>query len=418
MFFSFFIALAAQAVGLAELPPDCLRGVGQRLVPEDLQALKCTEKAIQKSLIGTSCGEYSRVERSFQALQSQRTWGEGAVVSFSSMQELRDFLCDPRARGLRQLSMNFRCNLSFEGFLHLNKLVDLHSLTLMKQCCDKKEDDVLSQALVRLQGVCLIKLTINRDMVTDGGLGGLWGLSTLTTLNLSDNTVGNNGFNIIVDIFYDKELKKLYLCSCGVTCVSQIVRLKKLTHVDLTNNAIQNQGVAYVTDLPELVQLKLCRCGITALTAFKSMSFLKELCLSSNAIGDRGARRLREIFSNSQLTRLFLAQCDIRHGFRDIAQLFMLSYIDLSANAIGDEGAICLVDNLPLSTIIHLCNCRVQNIDNIYKERLINNGYVTLLPPENRMNFYELCRFAASSWRDSWGAFVSALGCARPELTD
>ena len=111
-------------------------------------------------------------------------------------------------------------------------------------------------------------------------------------------------------------LRELNLINCGINSLHFQETPAKLTHLNLSNNSIDNHGAS------EIAQMK----------------FLTQLHLAQNQIGDEGASILAQ--THSPLTSLDLSDNQIGHtGASDIAQMKLLTQLHLAHNQIGNEGA-------------------------------------------------------------------------------
>ena len=199
----------------------------------------------------------------------------------------------------------------------------------------------------------------------------------LTDLKLEDHATDDETARELFENGLTNEyckLTKLCLASFSLTheCIPSLCQALqdercRLTDLSLGLNAIGDEGARELfenglTDKHcKLTKLKLERCSLThqcipslckALQDERCQLAVLHLC--SNAIGDEGAR---ELFENGltnkhcKLTKLKLMFCSLTHqcipslckALQD--ERWQLSYLDLSQNAIGDEGARELFEN-------------------------------------------------------------------------
>uniref|UniRef100_A0A8C1Y275 NACHT domain-containing protein n=1 Tax=Cyprinus carpio TaxID=7962 RepID=A0A8C1Y275_CYPCA len=216
--------------------------------------------------------------------------------------------------------------------------------------------------------------------------------SHLRELDLSENKLGDSGFENISNLLMNPECKLeiLSLCKCSIKekqCVFLTSALKSnpshLRELDLSGNVLKHTRVNKFYDILKesrfkLERLRLRYCAVkaedcSALTsALKSKSsHLRELALSGNELGQLGATNLCDILMNPQckLEKLDLCRCSITEKQCLILTSALksnpshLRELNLSVNQLGDSGVENLGVLLGSSECklekIHLCGCRI-----------------------------------------------------------
>ncbi|XP_016420240.1 protein NLRC5-like [Sinocyclocheilus rhinocerous] len=257
----------------------------------------------------------------------------------------------------------------------------------VKHLCDLLIDFRCKMERLRLRGC---------DM-TDEGCSALTSAlksnpSHLRELDLSENKLGDSGFENISNLLMNPQCKLeiLALCKCSIKekqCVFLTSALKSnpshLRELDLSGNVLKHTRVNKFYDILKdsrfkLEGLRLRYCAIkaedcsTLTSALKSMSsHLRELALSGNEIGQLGATNLSDLLMNPQckLEKLDLCRCSITEKQCLILTSALksnpshLRELNISVNQLGDSGvenlgvllgsSQCKLDKL------HLCGCRI-----------------------------------------------------------
>jgi NLR family CARD domain-containing protein 3 len=133
----------------------------------------------------------------------------------------------------------------------------------------------------------------------------------ITTLNLSECNIGDNGMNAIASALGNlTNLKMLYLANNNISnngtkhLGQALQKINELTEFDISiNNIGVEGGNAIITALRNKLQLSYlnineCNIGddnITTLITFLNIKNTKELYMKSNQIGDNGAKALVKV---------------------------------------------------------------------------------------------------------------------------
>ncbi|XP_058617354.1 NLR family CARD domain-containing protein 3-like isoform X3 [Onychostoma macrolepis] len=216
--------------------------------------------------------------------------------------------------------------------------------------------------------------------------------SHLRELDLSENKLGDSGFENISNLLMSPQCKLeiLALCKCSIRekqCVFLTSALKSnpshLRELDLSGNVLKHTRVTKFYDILKdsrckLERLRLRYCAIKAedclalTSALKSNpSHLRELALSGNELGQLGATNLSDLLMSPQckLEKLDLCRCRITEKQCVILTSALksnpshLRELDLSENQLGDSGVENLGVLLSSSQCklekLHLCGCRI-----------------------------------------------------------
>ncbi len=215
-------------------------------------------------------------------------------------------------------------------------------------------------------------LSISKGCDSLAFIGSLEKLTSLTIQNTSLDAA------TLQHIFNRKELTTLTLRNCGISSLSGIEALTKLTHLDLGKNVLRN--LSPLSGLTGLQILHLDHNAIVELDALQRLTSLQELDLSYNSISN-----LKPIVSLPALQQLILSH----NGLTELPsfnKLKSLIHLDLSFNKLSAITSLSALVNLeellitnnqitslsPLATLIKL-----QSLD-------FSNNKVTGLPTWNK----------------------------------
>ncbi|KAF9176758.1 hypothetical protein BGZ50_009716 [Haplosporangium sp. Z 11] len=181
--------------------------------------------------------------------------------------------------------------------------------------------------------------------------------STLTTLDLRNNSIGDNGAQALSEALkINSTLTTLDLSANsigdnGAVALSEAFKTNStLITLDLSANSIGDNGAQMLSE------------------ALKTNLTLTTLNLRNNSIGPNGAQALSETLkSNSTLTALELQYNSIGdNGAQVLAEALKtnstLTTWDLSANSIGDNGAQALFEALKTNSTLTTLNLRNNSI--------------------------------------------------------
>ncbi|KAG6429616.1 hypothetical protein SASPL_107668 [Salvia splendens] len=165
----------------------------------------------------------------------------------------------------------------------------------------------------------------------------------LTVLDLANNSIGARGASHVAE--YIKKSKSLLLINLymndigdeGAEKVAEALKdNRSVTNVDLGGNDIHAKGISAIARI------------------LKDNSVISALEIGYNPIGPDGAKALAEVLKfHGNVKDLMLGWCQIgATGAEDIADMLRynstISSLDLRANGLRDEGAICLARSLKI----------------------------------------------------------------------
>ena len=190
---------------------------------------------------------------------------------------------------------------------NIRYMTKLKILNLSRNNIDNEGAKILGESLVQIIELEYLDLSYN-DIYDDGFIplmyDGIYKMTQLIHLNLSENYIGRKGANAIADCLVD---------------------LSKITYLNLSTNNIEDDSVHVIS------------------SRFNVLNNLSALYLSNNNIGDKGAKYLASDLANKY-------------------NIVSLKTLDLSLNNIGDEGAISLASSLKRMTQLRYLNLSRNNI--------------------------------------------------------
>ncbi|XP_057169562.1 NACHT, LRR and PYD domains-containing protein 12-like isoform X1 [Ursus arctos] len=295
---------------------------------------------------------------------------------YCKIKDLKLIFCHLTASCGRDLSLVFETN---------QYLTDLE---FVKNTLEDSGMKLLCEGLK--QPNCILQtLRLYRCLISPASCGALAAvLSTsqwLTDLEFSETKLEASALKLLCEGLKDPncKLQKLKLCasllpeSSEVVCkylASVLICNPNLTELDLSENPLGDTGVKYLCEglrhsNCKVEKLDLSTCYLTDASCMELSPFLqvsqtlKELLVFANALGDTGVQHLCESLRHAKgiLENLVLWTCHLTgECCQDLCNaLYTNEYLrdlDLSDNALGDEGMQVLCEGLK-----HL-SCKLQTL--------------------------------------------------------
>lgn len=195
----------------------------------------------------------------------------------------------------------------------------------------------------------LTSLTIQEHAAPD--LSFLSSLTKLETLDLSDSTISPESLSLIGSL---PNLKSLNLARCGLSTLSGLETLTTLTELNLSENSISD--VTPLGGNAGLQTLNLQRNAISNVTGLSGMTALAWLDVSYNSLGD-----MSPLSGCASLTWLDVSNNNLT-ALSGIGRLTGLTYLDGSYNALTDVTGIGSCTAL---TELDLSNNVLDNMDEL-----------------------------------------------------
>lgn len=193
--------------------------------------------------------------------------------------------------------------------------------------------------------------------------------NTLTTLNISDNRIGDSGARAIAEALQENhtlttlDISGSDIGDAGARAIAEVLRKNHtLTTLDISINDIDEAGARALAEaLQENRTLKTLNIssnyidvpGARAIAAaLQENHALTALDISGNYIGDVGARAIAEALRKNNTLRALYLRHNFFGGFgaqaiaRAAQENSILSKLDISSNEIGESGALAIADVL------------------------------------------------------------------------
>ncbi len=247
----------------------------------------------------------------------------------------------------------------------LAELRIIHGLTSLNLSINSIGNDGARAIAEHLTGLTSLNLSSN-SIGDDGARAIAEHLTGLTSLNLSSNSIGDDGARAIAEHLTGLTSLELGFNTIGVDGTRAIAEhLAGLTSLNLAFNAIGDDGTRAIAEhLTGLTSLELGfnTIGVDGTRAIaEHLTGLKSLDLGFNTIGNDGARTIAEHLTG--LRSLNLNSNSIgADGARAIAEhLAGLTSLDLGFNSIGVDGAYAIAEHLTGLSWLNLNNNSIGN---------------------------------------------------------
>ncbi|XP_067283768.1 NACHT, LRR and PYD domains-containing protein 12-like isoform X2 [Pseudorasbora parva] len=376
-----------------DLSSNHLNDSGVKLLSKGLKSLHCQLNILRLSgcyLTAQSCESLS------SALQSSNCVLRELDLSNNDLQDSGVKLLSDGLESCKLEILRFSsCNLTTQSCESLSSI--FHSTNSVLGELDLSNNDLQDSGVKLLfagqkRNFKLEILRISRCNLTAQSCESLSSVlqspnSVLGELDLSNNDLQDSGVKLLFDgPKRNSKLEILRFSGCNLTaqsCESFSSVLQSpnsvLRELDLSNNDLQNSGVALLFDGPKrnckLEILRFSRCNLTAQSceSFSSVlqtsnSVLKELDLSNNDLQDSGVKLLSDgLKRNYKLEMLRFSTCNLTapscESLSSVLQSSnsVIRELDLSNNDLQDSGMKLLSDGLTSCKleILRLSGCMV-----------------------------------------------------------
>jgi Leucine-rich repeat (LRR) protein len=159
-----------------------------------------------------------------------------------------------------------------------------------------------------------------------------------------------------------KGIKSLWLAGCKLSAaaIEPLQVQDQLEYLDLSNSSIDDAGIAHLVRLQRLTAIDLQRTTVTdaAAESLSKLRNLDHLHLADTKVTDRGIRALQSL---RQLKFLSVQNCQITdEGARQLADMSSLETIALGGTQVTDRTVGALVQ-LPRLKGLNLANCNITD---------------------------------------------------------
>jgi len=234
----------------------------------------------------------------------------------------------------------------------------------------------------------LTHLDISKNDITKQELENSMGAFTsLTSLNISINDIGDEGLAVLAKQSFASHLTRLEIETTKITAESLKTSMSAfvdLAHLNISDNPIRNEGLQRLAQLPcasHLVELNINHCRIKAeglrliMKDLNALVSLARLNISQNAIGDEGLAILAQQPFSAHLTELNVSGAGITDkGILGNIGLFVgLTMLDVSYSRKVSEESLMVMAQQPfapyLTLNVHGTNTATYELVNKYKKK-------------------------------------------------
>lgn len=192
-----------------------------------------------------------------------------------------------------------------------------------------------------------------------------------------------SGVNRLDDLYHLVGLEKLTIQAAPADQLTYLQEMKDLTDLRIVETKLSQADLAMIANLPRLKSLTLQKCGLTTLNGLENAVMLSYLDLSGNAIVDispiTGLTQIKELYLNENSLQLLTG----------ISGMSRLSILNVSNNVI--------------TTVTDLAGCTSLTELNISNNKLSNINEIATLHGLAKLNFANNSVTALPNWDKTCG---------------
>ena len=215
----------------------------------------------------------------------------------------------------------------------------------------------------------LTSLTIENGNFSD--LQVLANLSSLQELKITGSVVGSQDLSVIASL---PALTKLTLANCSLSSIANLSGAKKLTYLDLNNNAIRD--ISPLSFMDTLTELNLSHNALTNLSSLSALTGLTKLDVSYNSLAS-----IVPLADCTELTNLNISNNTIG-SLTGVEELKKLAIFNAGNNALTEVDI--LADNTALVelTLANNTLLDIASLSSLMNLQYLDFSYneVTVLP--------------------------------------
>ena len=216
----------------------------------------------------------------------------------------------------------------------------------------------------------LVAKNCNIETLSAGGTSILDNMNNLKLIDLSNNKLTTLDGILSGDKIYSK-LQEIYLNDNSLTDVSKLSRAPLVKTVTLSNNKLESDDIAVLSNFTRLSYLSIANNAIDDISSLKNLTSLTELRLQNNIISD-----VAPLEKLTNLTVLYLGDNNIS-TISKLENLTNLEVLYLNNNAIS---RIDVMKNMIKLRVVNISNNAINNA----------NALVGIVPTEYYSGLEEL----------------------------
>jgi Ran GTPase-activating protein (RanGAP) involved in mRNA processing and transport/hemoglobin-like flavoprotein len=339
---------------------DCLKLRGNLIGPDGTallavspQLLTLRELDLSRNALGPSGAAALAVSRNLAHLRRLNL-----AQNNLSRQGLQLFLSSPSLESLESFDVSSNA-FGPNGAMALASSLVARRLRTLAICDNGIEDAGLAALLGAPQLTGLSSLRVAQNGLTPSGIGLLDGAALqITTLDLSDNVLGDKGASLLGTALGQLRIVNLEVRRTGLSAeaLAEIVKggHRSVVSLDASHNSLGAEGIEHLSRIPEISTLRNVSMdgtwagarGLGSLASSPHLSNLLRLSINSNDVGDEGLVIFGTRSVLTGLEELSLADNGISvegaAALAASAAAARLRKLDLSYNRLADAGAEAL----------------------------------------------------------------------------
>ncbi len=224
------------------------------------------------------------------------------------------------------------------SYLNFDLLVELHVNVLTREISRSFRESTPREANIKTLTVSLFSMT-NEDLATL-----VPGLTQLRKLGLSRNAINNEGIAHLTQLtqLQNLDLSWTYVTDAGTASLTQLTQLQKLNLSGCTT--LTDSGIAELVKLTQLQKLGMSHTRVThvGIALLAALTALQKLNLSCTQVTDAEIIHLVKL---TQLQKLYLYHTQVSdEGLAQLTALSALQKLNVSATRVSDAGLAHLAE--------------------------------------------------------------------------
>ena len=217
----------------------------------------------------------------------------------------------------------------------------------------------------------ILSLNLNEQFIRSLKAGDFNGLTSLNTLNLSNNSISD-----ISTLENLTSLTELYLSDNSISDISTLSGLTQLTHLDLSSNSITD--ISALSGMTSMTNLHLSRNSLTDLSALSGMTAITTLSLDYNSIIDISALSSMSLMLSLKLNHNNVGDISALRSMTSMITLYLNNNNITDVSELSGMTSISTlsVAGNPISDFAPLRTLKAENLSLIIDINLNNNSPV------------------------------------------
>ena len=222
--------------------------------------------------------------------------------------------------------------------------------------------------------------------------------TNLSHFTVAQNPIEDDGIQLFsllnLEHLIQLDISKINMTEVGICALDDYFKFNKsLQSLGISYNNIKDNGLTrMLCNFPStLVRLRVKKCCLTCTGAvniskvLRINKILKYLDISDNAVGDDGISAISDgLHNNTMLVQLLACSCQFHSkGATSISKMLQtnktLKYLDISGNHIDNDGITAVACSVQANTTLcelelHDCKFYSEGLENVNKMLMINKS--------------------------------------------